>query len=90
MAEVSKKFSSKKDEDKDTLKHTIKEWYSYIEGLKLKQGDSRTARYWFMFMSFASIVKMFIRAERSGDWDLHIKASQDMLPCFGASGHSNY
>ena len=36
MAEASKKFSSKKDEDKDTPKHTIKEWHSYIEGLKLK------------------------------------------------------
>ena len=33
-----------------------------------------------MFMSFASIVRMFIRAERSGNWDLHIKASQDISP----------
>lgn len=67
MAEVSEKVLSKKDEDNDTLKETLKEWHSYIEGLKLKWSDSRTARYWLMFMSFASIVRMFIRAERSGN-----------------------
>ena len=41
-------------------------------------GDSRTAIYWFM--RFVSIVRMFIRAERIGIWDLHIKAFQDILP----------
>ena len=51
-------------------------------------GDSRTAIYWFM--RFVSIVRMFIRAERIGIWDLHIKAFQDMLPYFASSGHSNY
>ena len=90
MAEVSEKVLSKKDEDNDTLKETLKEWHSYIEGLKLKWSDSRTARYWLMFMRFISIVRMFSRAERTGNWDLHLKASQDILPYFAASGHNNY
>ena len=78
MAEVSEKVLSKKDEDNDILKQTLKEQHSYIEGLKLKWGDSRTARYWLMFIRFVSIVRMFIRAERTGNWDLHIKTSQDV------------
>ena len=73
MAEVSEKVLSKKDEDNDTLKETLKEWHSYIEGLKLKWSDSRTARYWLMFMRFISIVRMISRAERTGNWDLHLK-----------------
>ena len=85
MADVSEKVSSKKDEDNDTLKQTLKDWHSYIEGLKLKWGDSRTARYWLMFMRFVSIVRMFIRAEHTGNWDLNIKAS---LLYFPASGHN--
>ena len=73
MAEVREKVLSKRDEDNDTLKQTLRDWHSYIEGLKLKWGDSPTTRYWLMFMKFASIVRMFIRAERTGNWDLHIK-----------------
>ena len=33
---------------------------------------------------------MFIRAERTGDWNLHIHASEQMLPFFAAAGHNNY
>ena len=90
MAEVSEKVLSKKDEDNDTLKQTLKDWHSYFEGLKLKWGDSQTARYWLMFMRFVSVVRMFIRPEPTGNWDLHIKASQDLLPYFAVSEHNNY
>ena len=33
---------------------------------------------------------MFIRAERTGNWKLHLHASEQMLPFFAASGHNNY
>ena len=75
--------------DNGTLKQILKEWHSYIEDLNVKWGNSRTARYWLMFMRFISIVRVFIRAERTGNWDLHSKASQDILPSFAASGHNN-
>ena len=33
---------------------------------------------------------MFIRAEREGDWPLHLHAVSKMLPYFFAAGHHNY
>ena len=33
---------------------------------------------------------MFIRAERTGSWDLHTKASEDTIPYFAVSGHNDY
>ena len=89
MAEISGKVLANRYKDNGTLKQIPKEWHSYIEGLNLKWGDSRTARYWLMFMRFISIVRVFIRVERTGNWDLHSKASQDILPSFAASGHNN-
>ena len=89
MAEISGKVLANRYKDNGTLKQIPKEWHSYIEGLNLKWGDSRTARYWLMFMRFISIVRVFIRVERTGNWDLHSKASQDILPFFAASGHNN-
>ena len=43
-----------------------------------------------MFTQFVRIARMFIRAERTGNWPLHLKATQGMLPYFTAAGHNNY
>ena len=40
-------------------------------------------------MKFVLLVRMFITAERAGNWDL-ISTSHLMLPFFAASGHNNY
>ncbi len=36
------------------------------------------------------ILRMFIEAERTEDWMLHLQAIQDMLPYFAAAGHNLY
>ena len=36
------------------------------------------------------IVKLFIRAERTGDWNLHLISVGKMLNLFAATGHNNY
>ncbi len=36
------------------------------------------------------IVKLFIRAERMGNWNLHLVAIEKMFNLFAATGHSNY
>ncbi len=36
------------------------------------------------------ILRMFIKAGRTGDWMLHLQAVQDMLPYFAAAGHNLY
>ena len=41
-------------------------------------------------MNMVDIMKKFIRAERLGNWHLHLEATQQMLPYIAASGHNNY
>ena len=55
-----------------------------------KQVSSRTGKLWLLFTEMVSIVRMFIRAERTGNWELHVDATKDMLPFFAAAGHNNY
>lgn len=51
---------------------------------------SRTAKLWLLYMDYVDVMKMFIKAERSGDWLGHLDAIQKMLPLFAATGHINY
>jgi hypothetical protein len=51
---------------------------------------SRTSKLWLQYMSHIDIVKDFIRAERTGAWDLHLRTVSKMLPLFAAAGHNNY
>ena len=43
-----------------------------------------------MYMDFVLAVRLFIRAERTENWILHVKATQLMLQFFAAAGHDNY
>lgn len=49
-----------------------------------------TSKLWMQYWEMISIVKDFIRAERSGNWNLHLKCVERMLPYFHASGHFLY
>ena len=48
--------------------------------------QSKTARLWLMFMEMVSIMCKHIKAQRSGNWILHLESVSEMLPYFGASG----
>ena len=61
-----------------------------ISNLKFVHDANRTGKLWIQFMDFVSIVRMFIRAERTGNWKLHLHATEQMLPFFAASGHNKY
>ena len=50
----------------------------------------RTANIWIQYMRTIDILRMFIRAERTGNWKLHLQAVRDMLPYFAATGHNLY
>ena len=41
-------------------------------------------------MEIAEILCKFIKAEQTGNYQLHLQAVNDMLPYFAASGHSPY
>lgn len=59
----------------------------FKEALKAK---SRTAKLWLLYMEYISIVKLFILAERTSNWELHLHALSQMLNLFASTGHSNY
>lgn len=41
-------------------------------------------------MEMVRLARQFIKAERTGNWKLHLQTVLDMLPYFAASGHNNY
>ena len=51
---------------------------------------SRTARLWLLYLDYIGVVKLFIHAERSSNWMLHLQTTKKMLNLFAATGHSNY
>ena len=53
--------------------------------------ESRTSTLWIhQYMNMVDILRTFIKAERIGNWQLHLKAVSDMLPYLAASGHNLY
>ena len=57
------------------------------ESVKL---SSRTAALWIQYMCTMDILRKYIRGERTGKWELHLQALQEMLPYLAASGHNLY
>ena len=51
---------------------------------------SRTAQLWIQYIDYADIVKNFIYAERTSNWELHLSSLSKMLNLFAATGHINY
>jgi len=51
---------------------------------------SRTAALWLQYMDMIDILRKHIRAERTGNWNLHLQAVSEMLPYMATSGHNNY
>ena len=52
--------------------------------------SSKTAQLWLQYMDMINILRKYIRAERTGNWELHLQAVSEMLPYMTASGHNNY
>ena len=50
----------------------------------------RTATLWVEYLKQVSLIRHFIRAERTGDWDLHLHVVSEMIPLFHAAGHIAY
>ncbi len=64
-----------------------------IENFDVKKQSiqaSRTAKLWLQFMKMMDILRMFLKGERIGIWELHIQAMYEMMPYLVASGHNLY
>lgn len=61
-----------------------------LEEEKKRDEASRTGRLWLQYMKMVDILKHFLRAERTGNWDMHLSSMKEMLPYFAAAGHNLY
>jgi len=52
--------------------------------------SSRTATLWVKYIYYVDVCKMFIVAERTGNWHLHLQAVHNMLNLIAATGHTHY
>ena len=48
---------------------------------------SPTGKLWINYLEQVSILKMFLYAERTGDWKLHLQCIRRMIPYFHSAGH---
>ena len=61
-----------------------------LEEEKKRNEASRTGRLWLQYMKMVDILKRFLRAERTGNWGMHLSSMKEMLPYFAAAGHNLY
>ena len=67
----------------NTLTEKIRSFWDY-------ERDSKTAKLWLQYLDMVSICLLFLKAERTGDWELHLSMCREMLPYFASSGHYHY
>ena len=53
-------------------------------------GQSRTGKLWVQYIRQVALLQRFIRAERTGDWKLHLSCVKEMIPHFHSAGHLPY
>ena len=51
---------------------------------------SKNSKLWLQYMDMLDTLRKFIKAERTGNWKLHLQALHEMLPYMAASGHNLY
>ena len=62
-----------------------------IKVLETNASQSKTTPWWVEnLVKPIFIMMLFVRAEREGDWPLHLWAVKKMLPYFFAACHYNY
>ncbi len=69
----------------------VKQLNSTISQLLVQAANnSRTGKLWAQYIQQVALMRLFIRAERTGDWDLHLYCIMEMIPHFHPAGHLHY
>lgn len=82
------KSSSKNIEDLLTFLAT-KEFLDILSSFE-KSNMNPNFKFWWSYMEMVEILLMFTRAQREGNWNLHLHSFQRMIPFFMTYGHTNY
>ncbi|KYN19070.1 hypothetical protein ALC57_08602 [Trachymyrmex cornetzi] len=69
----------------------FKQWAEIFEKrLREIENKGKTAKLWISYFRMVSIVKDFIVTEKMGDWALHLRCVELMIPYFHSAGHFPY
>lgn len=52
--------------------------------------SNKTEKLWIQYLKMVRVLLLFIRAERTADWELHLYCIANMIPVFHAGGHTVY
>lgn len=92
---VAKQLVTQLEEGKSTVQEVCSSEIVHKISKRLEQTKSsfqsqRTAVLWMIYMRMINILRKSIKAERTGNWSLHLQSVYDMLPYFAATGHILY
>lgn len=59
-----------------------------LESKRVSVHNQRTATMWIQYMNMVDTLRTFIKAERTGNWNLHLQTVREMLLYFAAAGHN--
>ncbi|KAG1706167.1 Carcinine transporter [Nymphon striatum] len=92
--QLRQKLSSLIDKDCDIhniqVDLLIKNFVDVIERASVDVAAFRTGKLWINYIRQITILKLFIHAERSGDWYLHLYPISQMIPYLHAAGRTQY
>jgi hypothetical protein len=86
----SKMLSGELFEDNMEMENTEELINNFRKKIELLSKTSRTAKLWLQYWDMVELIRLYIRAQRTGDWELHLHCVLQMLPYFHAAGHLNY
>ena len=72
--------------DNDVIDYIAKR----LDNISKSMKAPRTSTLWLQYMRMPDILRKFIKAERTGDWQLHLRSTYEILSYFAASGHNLY
>ena len=91
IEEIEVALSSGQDPSEVVNMEVMKKLYICMDKLKEHLSTkSRTSKLWMQYMEYVGIMRQFVRAARSGDWNLNLISLQKMINLFAATGHINY
>ncbi len=61
-----------------------------LDSKRAELKGSRTGKLWVQYMEMVDLLRKLKKAERTGDWALHLQTLQGMLPYYAAAGHNLY
>lgn len=88
---VSEKDREGSKEHLDTFLSTSSQLIADFNGFRSdSRTKSETFEFWDRFVEMVGILRDLVRADREGDWNLHLRSVQAVLPLFAGCDRVNY